>query len=193
MILNFKFKSKNGVLKYLYKKNPNEYWNEVIVSASEGKPINPPRYAIDMNDSTYFVPVDEPTKNNFFSICFKSHFLYLTRYQIETTGTQFSTCLPNGWTFSASNDESNWEYSENVQKQYELAGIHDFSWKGKGFYRCFQITNSISSQCNKYRFDMVSLELFGYLIGENPKSLFLTHLWSPHLIPIHCLIYSIII
>ena len=53
MILNFKFKSKNGVLKYLYQKNPNEYWNEVIVSASEGKPINPPSYAIDMNDSTY--------------------------------------------------------------------------------------------------------------------------------------------
>ena len=174
-MLHFKYQTYNGVLKYLYQKNPSQYWDEVKVYASDPKDDTPPRYAIDMDYGTRFVPKINAPQNNTFTLCFTNYFLYITKYEIQTSAAD---CIAKGWRISASNDETNWEYPSDVEYTFQASESHDFDWNCPGFFRCFQIMNTIESLCSNYRFDLIELELFGYLIRQKPSYLICTK-YSP--------------
>ena len=165
-MLFFKYSKFDGVLNYLYKKNPSQYWNEVTVEASEPRDDTPPSAAIDKNFSSWFVSKTDASPNNTFTLCFTNYFLYLTKYEIQTSTFD---CISKGWRISASNDEVNWEYPTDVNFEFQSGQSKEFDYNHEGFFQCFQIMNTVISACNNYRFDLMELELFGYLIKKSPS------------------------
>ena len=156
--MHFPYKSQDGILHYLYKKDKKYYKNNKIFSfASSGyKEPYLIENAFDFNDSTYWYSKEEATEH-FISFCFLKGFVDLEKYEIHTSLS--GDDIPYKWAFYGSNDNKAWTREENVTQEIEKGQSAVVEWRN-GIFRCFKLI-LIKNSRNNLPSDLRQIELFG--------------------------------
>ena len=165
----------NGILKYLYDNNNNNYLDIVKTYASsnhsdDNLPVNAINFA---NDNKYWHAKDNDEIGNYIVVYLKNYYINLEGYSIQTSNFNFKgACHPKNWGFDASNDGKKWVHQANITDDgtmnKSLASRY-IGWS-HGTYKYFRlmITGEQYDGWNKNSIDLNQIELFGTFLTRKP-------------------------
>lgn len=165
-----KGKEFDGIINYLTKKTGgNIHDNGTIEITTNNLNANyPPKYVVDFNSDNYFDAHNTSLKNTHVCFDFKTRFIQLTNYSIQSPRCE-DIGIKN-WNIEVSKDGEQWEITdrhvnESVLKSANSVATFNISPPRREFYRFIRL---IETGCswrgeNRYDGDFSKIEFFGKL------------------------------
>ena len=176
MKISYKGNALNGILRYLFDKNREEYLTIVKTYASSVHdsnylPINVINFA---DDDKLWHAKDFENIGNYIVVYLPNYCIKLEGYSIQTSniGPSSTTCHPKNWGFDASNDNRTWNHQVNITDDgtmNEALATRYIKWS-HGTYKYFRlmITGQQHDTKMKNSLDLNQIEFFGTLIPQAP-------------------------
>lgn len=163
----FAFKEHHGILRYLYRKYRGKYFDYVNISASNPEREGyPPIYAIDFNESSFWITDNHAPIDNYIEVCLKHHVVNITGYEFDVPNISVDGS-PSYWGFQAGNSSSN---ENDTQIDVAPGGYQYVEYSYDGFYQCFRYINKGHMTIGDgYRSRISQIDIFGYLYSHNLK------------------------
>lgn len=170
----FSYRKNNGILKFLYKRLGNNYYSNLVLSASCNY-YNDLKYVFDFNESTFWITENNAPDGNYLEFCLPNYSIKITGYEI-TAPIVIDTGTPFKWGFSAGNTSAN-----EVTEEYKMAQgeTHYVKYEKPDKYKCFRYINRGFFTANEgigsgYRSRVSQIEIFGYLYGIDLISIYIS-------------------
>ena len=183
-VFSFQNDTTTGILHNMFK-SP-DYWTLFTYQATGRDNQYPERFAFVYDSDNYWIGSVSSVPNNL-TFCFKFFSVLATGYQLKTSNYEESTSArAKNWGFSGSNDQTTWYNYQTVDHLLGPGGKHYEDWTYDIPLRCFKLTTLHGNYIYANRFDVVEIDVFGYVVPDihtNPQNnsrfaflLFLYHL-----------------
>ena len=188
-LFSFQNGTSNGILHNLF--SSPDYWNSFSFSSTRSEEDLDVINAFNFSSTNYWLGMDDSSPNNL-SFCFKEFSILANGYSITASHHTANPARAKLGAFSGSNDNKSWSFYEEKEYSIDASETIFVPWTPGVPFRCFQLTCLKSlTESYKNRFDVQSIDLFGYIIANHVtcKRIFPLHL-SLHHILLHSFFFT---
>ena len=167
----------NGILRYLYDNDRNNYFDTVqtYASSSYGQQYYPVNAINFGSTNLYWHAIEFDKIGHYIVVHLKNYYIKIEGYSIQTahygpSTSSYPICNIRNWGFDASNDGKNWVHQENKTDDGTLNNRHAskyIRWS-HGVYNYFRVmvTGDQYDGIGKKSIDLNQIEFFGTLASR---------------------------
>ena len=161
----FKFENgtSTGILRNMFE-SP-DYWDLFNFNAtSQESETFSAKNIFDFSTNKYWIGYPISTPNNL-TFCFKKFSILVEGYHLKTSSqTAPTSARAKIWGFSGSNNNITWHNYEEINHSLKPSETYYVPWTYNVPFRCFKLTTISGHGVFRNRFDLTSVDVFGYIV-----------------------------